>query len=78
MTEADPEAWYHVGTLMAFCRQKEPALRLLNRAVQQNYCAYSALLSDPLLKELRKETAFNEVLTAASECQKTIPKPKGQ
>jgi hypothetical protein len=78
MTEPDPEAWYHVGTLMAFCRQKEPALRLLNRAVQQNYCAYSALLSDPLLKELRKETAFNEVLTAASECQKTIPKSKGQ
>jgi len=27
---------------------------------------------------LRKETAFNEVLTAASECQKTIPKAKGQ
>ncbi len=78
MTEPDPEAWYHVGTLMAFCRQKEPALRLLNRAVQQNYCAYSALLSDPLLKELRKETAFNEVLTAASECQKAIPKSKGQ
>ena len=78
MTEPDPEAWYHIGTLMAFCRQKEPGLRLLNRAVQQNYCAYSALLSDPLLKELRKETAFNEVLTAASECQKTIPKSKGQ
>jgi TolB-like protein/Tfp pilus assembly protein PilF len=78
MTEPDPEAWYHVGALMAFCGQKQPALRLLNRAVQQNYCAYSALLSDPLLKELRKETAFNEVLTAASECQKTIPKSKGQ
>src|SRR5713101_6695037 len=78
MTEPDPEAWYHVGALMAFCGQKQPALRLLKRAVEQNYCAYSALLSDPLLKELRKETAFNEVLTAASECQKTIPKSKGQ
>jgi hypothetical protein len=37
--------------------------------VQQNYCAYSALLDDPLLKNLRKETAFNEILTAASNCQ---------
>src|SRR6266851_4976091 len=74
MTEPDPEAWYHVGALMAFCRQKQPALRLLKRKVEHNYCAYSALLLDPLLKELRKETAFNEVLTAASECQKTIPK----
>ena len=78
MTEPDPETWYRVGSLMAYCGQKEPALRLLKAAVQQNYCAYSALLSDPLLKELRKDTAFNEVLTAASECQKTIPKPQGK
>jgi TolB-like protein len=78
MTEPDPEAWYHVAELMAFCGQKQPALSLLKRAVEHNYCAYSALLSDPLLKELRKETAFNEVLTAASECQKTISKSKGQ
>ena len=72
MTEPDPEAWYHVGALMAYCGQKEPALRLFKAAVQQNYCAYSALLDDPLLKDLRKETAFNEVLTAASNCQQTL------
>jgi tetratricopeptide (TPR) repeat protein len=69
MLELDPEAWYHVGALMAACGQNEPALRLLKAAVQQNYCAYTALLDDPLLKGLRKETAFNEVLTAASNCQ---------
>ena len=69
MLEPDPEAWYHVGALMAACGQNEPALRLLKAAVQQNYCAYTALLDDPLLKGLRKETAFNEVLTAASNCQ---------
>jgi TolB-like protein len=67
--EGDAEAWYHVGALMAACGQNEPALRLLKAAVQQNYCAYSALLDDPLLKNLRKEAAFNEVLTAASKCQ---------
>ena len=72
MMEPDPEAWYHVGALMAACGQNEPALRLLKAAVQQNYCAYSALLDDPLLKELRKETAFNEVLTAASNCQAVL------
>ncbi len=70
--EPDAEAWYHVGALMAACGQNEPALRLLKAAVQQNYCAYSALLDDPLLKELRKETAFNEVLTAASNCQNVV------
>ena len=72
MMEPDAEAWYHVGALMAYCGQKEPALRLLRAAVQQNYCAYSALLDDPLLKDLRKETAFNEVLTAASNCQAAL------
>ena len=72
MTEADPESWYHVGALMANCGQKDAALRMLKAAVQQNYCAYSALLEDPLLKDLRKETAFNQVLTAGSECQQAL------
>jgi len=69
MNEPDPEAWYHVGTLMAVCGQKEPALRLLRAAVQQNYCGYSALMNDPLLKDLRKETAFGQILKDASTCQ---------
>jgi tetratricopeptide (TPR) repeat protein len=72
MMEPDPEAWYHIGALMAACGQSEPAMRLLKAAVQQNYCSYSALLDDPLLKDLRKETAFNEVLTSASNCQTTL------
>ena len=72
MMEPDAEAWYHVGALMAYCGQNEPALRLLKAAVQQNYCAYSALLEDPLLKDLRKETAFNEVLTSSSNCQAVL------
>ena len=72
MMEPDPEAWYHVGALMAACGQSDAALRLLKAAVQQNYCAYSALLDDPLLKDLRKETAFDEVLTAASNCQSIL------
>src|ERR1700758_423226 len=72
MLEPDAEAWYHVGALMAYCGQKEPALRLLKAAVQQNYCAYTALLDDPLLKNLRKEAAFDEVLTASSNCQRVF------
>jgi hypothetical protein len=72
MIEADAENWYHVGALMAYCGQNEAAMRLLKAAVQQNYCAYTALLDDPLLKNLRKETAFSEVLTAASRCQSVL------
>ncbi len=72
MMEPDAEAWYHVGALMAACGQNEPALRLLKAAVQQNYCAHTALLDDPLLKDLRKETAFSEVLTASSNCEAVL------
>jgi tetratricopeptide (TPR) repeat protein len=72
MMEPDPAAWYHMGALMAYCGQTGPALRLLKAAVQQNYCAYSALLGDPLLKDLRKDTAFNDVLTAGSACQEAL------
>jgi TolB-like protein len=78
MMQPDPEIWYHVGALMAYCGQKEASLRLLKAAVQQNYCAYSALLADPLLKELRRETAFNEVLTAASSCQAALKEGRPQ
>jgi hypothetical protein len=38
----------------ASLRTEGPGLRLLKAAVQQNYCAYTALLDDPLLKDLRK------------------------
>jgi TolB-like protein len=72
LAEPDPEQWYLTGAVMAYCGQKDAALRLLKAAVQQNYCAYSALLEDPLLKGLRKDTAFNEVLTAGSTCQQTL------
>jgi eukaryotic-like serine/threonine-protein kinase len=72
MTELDPEQWYRVGSLMAYCGQKDAALRLLKAAVQQNYCAYSPLLEDPLLKDLRKDTEFNQVLTAGSNCQESL------
>ena len=78
MIEPDAELWYHVGAMMAFCGQKEPAMRLLTAAVQQNYCAYAALLDDPMLKDLRKETAFDQVLTAASNCQKTLKEGRTQ
>jgi hypothetical protein len=63
---------------MAACGQSEPAMRLLKAAVQQNYCSYTALLDDPLLKDLRRETAFNEVLTSASNCQATLKENRQQ
>ncbi len=80
-TELDAETWYYQGALFAYCGKKQAALHLLQSAVEQNYCAYSNLLSDPLLAKLRTETAFDKVLTAAGKCQDAVreaantPKP---
>jgi serine/threonine protein kinase/tetratricopeptide (TPR) repeat protein len=71
-TEPDAETWYYQGALFGYCGKKQAALHLLQSAVEQNYCAYSNLLSDPLLAKLRTETAFDKVLTAAGRCQDAL------
>ena len=70
--EPDPEIWYYQGALFGYCGKKEAALHLLSSAVEQNYCAHSNLLSDPLLAKLRADPGFDKVLTAASNCQQAI------
>ena len=76
-SETDPEPWYTQGTILAYCGKKDAAFHLLKAAVAQNYCAYSALLSDPLLSKLRSSAQFDEVLTAAHECQDAVRNPQG-
>ena len=78
LAEPDPEPWYYEGTIMAFCGKPTIALHMLTAAVEQNYCSYSALLSDPLLANLRSSKDFDAVLTAAHECQESVRNPQGQ
>jgi tetratricopeptide (TPR) repeat protein len=78
LAEPDPEPWYYEGTVMAFCGKPAIALHMLTAAVEQNYCSYSALLSDPLLAKLRSSKEFDAVLTSAHQCQETVRNPQGQ
>ena len=71
-SDPDPETWYYEGAILAYCGKKEAALHMLESAVEQNYCAYSNLLSDPLLAKLRTDTAFDKVLTQAGSCQEAV------
>jgi len=75
LSEPDPEPWYYEGAIFAFCGQNDSALHLLKSAVESNYCAYSALLSDPLLAKLRADPRFSEILTDADNCQKAVQAP---
>jgi serine/threonine protein kinase/tetratricopeptide (TPR) repeat protein len=78
LAEPDPEPWYYEGTIMAFCGKPAIALHMLTAAVEQNYCSYSALLSDPLLAKMRSSKEFDAVLTAAHQCQESVRNPQGQ
>lgn len=69
LAETDPEPQYFRGAIMAFCGQKGIALRLLKTSIGRNYCAYSALQSDPLLAKLRSTPEFDQLLSAGKQCQ---------
>jgi serine/threonine protein kinase len=69
MADADAEPRYIIGTTLAYCGQKDAALRLMKSAIEQNYCAYTALQTDPLLAKLRGTPEFSELLSEAKECQ---------
>jgi TolB-like protein/Tfp pilus assembly protein PilF len=71
-TASDPELLYYLGTLFAYCGKQQAALRLLQSAIEQHYCAYSNLQVDPLLSKLRTAPGFDKLLNAAKECQKPL------
>jgi len=68
----DPETAYQRGSELAFAGKKDAALHMLRIAIEQNYCAYSALENDPLLDKLRATPEFADLLRAARFCQEPL------
>jgi hypothetical protein len=71
-TETDSEDNYERGAIFAYCAKKNAAFHELGMAIKQNYCAYTALQTDPLLVKQRGSTEFNGLLSAAKDCQNSI------
>ena len=71
-SEPDSESAYDQGTIFAYCGKRNAAFHKLGMAIKQNYCAYTALQTDPLLVKLRETTEFKELLSTAKECQNRI------
>jgi serine/threonine protein kinase len=69
LANPDAENRYTAAPAFAFCGQNDMALGLLKSGVEGNYCAYTALQTDPLLAKLRGTPEFNEILSAAKQCQ---------
>jgi TolB-like protein len=68
----DPETSYQQGSELAIAGKKDAALHLLRMAIEQNYCAYSALENDPALDKVRASPEFAELLKAARFCQEPL------
>ncbi|MBI3644554.1 MAG: hypothetical protein HY233_01095 [Acidobacteriales bacterium] len=69
MGSHDPERKYTGAGYLAFCEQRESALRLLRASVEGNYCAYPAMDTDPLFAHLREDSEFGKIRSAAIECR---------
>ena len=70
MSERDPEMKYLQASILASCGQKKMAITLLRSAIENNYCASSALQADPLWANVRDSLEFAELQSMANECQK--------
>jgi hypothetical protein len=64
----DPEVNYFFAAHLAYCGQKDAALRLLKLAIDRNYCSYPTMDLDPFFNKLRNDAGFAKVRAAGIEC----------
>ena len=64
----DPEVKYWNASLQAWCGYHQAALRLLETAVDQNYCSWPAVDLDPLWDPLRDDDEFLRIRAEAMAC----------
>jgi TolB-like protein len=69
LAQLDPEFRYYHGSLLSWCGEQDTATALIRSAIQQNYCSYAALQSDPALAKLRATPQFAALLNEAKQCQ---------
>ena len=65
----DAELLYYQGALFADCGKRQAAMRMLQGAIDQNYCAFGQLELDPMLSKIRSDPGFARLLKSAKECQ---------
>jgi tetratricopeptide (TPR) repeat protein len=69
MSAPDPFPKYALAAWDSFCGEPEFAYRELRRAIEQNYCAYPQMETDPLLTKIRAMPEFAEIRSLGIACQ---------
>jgi serine/threonine protein kinase len=65
----DSEPKYSISGMMALCGDRESALQILRKGVEQNFCGYPAMDRDPLFDPIRKTPEFAEIRKMGIDCQ---------
>ena len=65
---SDSEPFYWMSSMLAFCGQKDVALRMLRRAIDKGYCAYTNIDSDARWDSLRDDPEFLAIRDEAIAC----------
>ena len=75
----DPENRHFNAGVLAFCGEKESALRLLKSAIEGHYCgAYTTLQKDPILAPIRSAPEYSQLLAAAKQCRDSFVAQRDQ
>jgi len=69
---SDPETTYYLASILAYCGRKPESIHLLKVSIEQNYCAYEALLNDPALDRVRGTPEFDQLLEPSKYCQQQL------
>ncbi len=78
LAQRDPEFRYYHGSLLAWCGEEDTAAALIRSAIQQNYCAGTALHSDPAIAKLRATSSFAALAADANLCQERFSSATGR
>jgi hypothetical protein len=70
MAVRDSELKFYAAESLAHCGYPDLSLRLLRKAVQENYCAFPTMDRDPLLASVRGTPEFAEIRKMGIDCQK--------
>lgn len=69
MADYDPGIKYGLAAVDSLCGHPEFAFRELRRAIEQDYCAYPQMETDPLLAKIRAMPEFAEIRSLGIACQ---------
>jgi TolB-like protein/tRNA A-37 threonylcarbamoyl transferase component Bud32 len=65
----DSEPKYSFSGMIALCGDRESALQILRKGVEQNFCSYPAMDHDPLFDSIRKTPEFAEIRKMGIACR---------